>query len=134
MEHVGTGLYDAAVIGGGPAGAAAALALARAGRAPRGLDARRARIQVGEGLPPAAGPLLRDLGALEPFLAAGHLPSFGNERSWGRGRTEIHDFIRDPNGNGWHLDRVRFDAMMRRLAHGRGPGVRAHRGETLRLR
>ncbi|MFL6203100.1 MAG: NAD(P)/FAD-dependent oxidoreductase [Thermoanaerobaculia bacterium] len=120
------GLYEAAVIGGGPAGAAAALALARAGRSVLLVDATPAgqEFKVGEGLPPAALPLLRDLGALEPFLAAGHLPSFGNERAWGRDAAEIHDFIRDPNGNGWHLDRVRFDAMLRRLAQEAGAELR----------
>ncbi|HSS49840.1 MAG TPA: NAD(P)/FAD-dependent oxidoreductase [Thermoanaerobaculia bacterium] len=111
-----------AIIGGGPAGAAAALMLARAGRrvlladqTPGDLD-----FKIGEGLPPAARPLLRDLGALEPFLDDGHLPSFGNESSWGSGTPRIHDFIRDPNGHGWHLDRVRFDAMLRRLAQEAG--------------
>jgi len=119
--------YEVAVIGGGPAGAAAASTLARVGRSVLLVDQTPACLdfKVGEGLPPAARPLLRDLGALASFLEAGHLPSFGNERAWGGGTTTVHDFIRDPNGHGWHLDRVRFDAMMRRLARDAGADLRA---------
>ncbi len=120
-------MYEVAVIGGGPAGAAAALMLARAGRHVLLVDQTRSGLdfKVGEGLPPAARPLLRDLGALEPFLYADHLPSHGNERSWGNYATTIHDFIRDPNGHGWHLDRARFDSMLRRLAQDAGVVIRA---------
>jgi flavin-dependent dehydrogenase len=115
-------VYDVAIIGGGQDGAAAALLLARAGRRVLLADQTHGGLdfKVGEGLPPAARPLLRDLGVLDPFLDGGHLPSYGNESSWGSGTTSIHDFIRDPNGHGWHLDRVRFDAMLRRLAQDAG--------------
>ncbi|MGH3923220.1 MAG: FAD-dependent oxidoreductase, partial [Pseudonocardiaceae bacterium] len=70
---------DVVVIGAGPAGATAALTLARRGArvllAERPERPERQRIRLGEGLPPAARPLLTSLGLWEQFRAAGHLPS-----------------------------------------------------------
>jgi flavin-dependent dehydrogenase len=123
--------YEAAVIGGGPAGAAAALALARGGRRVLLLDASApAAFRVGEALPPAGRPLLRDLGVLDAFLADGHLPCYANLSAWGGGGLHETDFIYDRNGHGWHLDRARFDARLRAAASDAGAGLR----EGTRLR
>lgn len=107
--------FDAVVLGGGPAGTAAALALARAGRPvallDRGSVAPR-RLSRGESLPPAAGPLLRALGVMEGFRAGPHLPCYGSQSAWGDGELRGTDFIRDPNGPGWRLDRPAFDALL----------------------
>ena len=46
-------------------------------------DSADRAFRIGEALPPAAGPLLRDLGVLDRFLADGHLPCYGNVSSWG---------------------------------------------------
>lgn len=114
------------VAGGGPAGAAAALALARAGRRVLLVDEQGAAdFRVGEALPPAGRPLLRDLGVLDRFLAGGHLACHGNLSAWGSPELGETDFIRDPNGYGWHLDRARFDASLRAAAADAGVEVRA---------
>ncbi len=115
MGMTASTIYDVAVIGGGPAGAATAIMLSRAGVRVLLVNQTESNQQfkIGEGLPGAVSSLLRDLGCLEAFLAAGHLPSYGNESAWGQAVPVIHDFIRDPEGQGWHLDRVRFDQMMR---------------------
>lgn len=119
------GRFQAVVAGGGPAGAAAALALARGGRRVLLVDEQTAAdFRVGEALPPSGRPLLRDLGVLERFLADGHLACHGNLSAWGSDALGVTDFIRDRNGHGWHLDRARFDASLRAAAADAGVEVR----------
>jgi flavin-dependent dehydrogenase len=117
--------YDVLVAGGGPAGCAAALAVLAAGRSVALLAGdRRSRVPVGESLPPAARPLLRDLGVWDAFLSERHTRSPGNRSAWGADTVAEHEFLRDPNGLGWHLDRARFDAFLRDRASKAGADVR----------
>jgi flavin-dependent dehydrogenase len=119
------GRFHAVVAGGGPAGAAAALALVRGGRRVLLVDDRpRAEFRIGEALAPAAKPLLRDLGVLARVLPDGHLPRHGNLSSWGSPELHASDFIFDPNGHGFSLQRARFDAALRQGAAGAGADVR----------
>lgn len=116
-----------AIIGGGPAGAMAALLLARAGISTALIESlsdedetASADWKIGEGLPPLARPLLQRHGLWERFLAAGHLPSYGNCAAWGGEQMLDHSFIFDPHGHGWHLNRRRFDQMLREQAAAAG--------------
>jgi flavin-dependent dehydrogenase len=81
--------------------------------------------RVGEALPPAARRLLADMGLLDGFLAEGHSPCYGNRAVWGTGAPVVTDFIHDPDGHGWHLDRARFDGWLRLVAVARGAGLLA---------
>lgn len=108
------------ILGGGPAGAIAALNLAPMRRVVlverRELPAPR----IGEALPPAARRLLTDMGLIDEFVAQGHAPCYGNRSIWGQIAPAETDFVRDPDGHGWHLERTRFDAWLRRVAVARG--------------
>jgi flavin-dependent dehydrogenase len=42
---------------------------------------------------------------------------------WGAPEPKIYDFLWDPHGLGWHLDRARFDAWLRREAVLRGAAL-----------
>lgn len=113
------------VAGGGPAGAAAAIALARAGRdvlLVAGSD--DVGFKVGEGLPPNARSLLRELGVLDRVLADGHRPSPGTCAFWGDAMPHANDFLFQLHGHGLQLDRSRFDAMLREAAMQAGAEIR----------
>lgn len=108
------------VAGGGPAGAAAALVLARHGLPVRLLVPETPTAPPGESLPPAARPLLRDLGVLAQLQAGGHLQAVGTRSAWGSPQAAMQDHLFDPNGHGWLLDRQRFDADLRGAAAAAG--------------
>src|SRR5437867_2795294 len=115
---------DVAIIGGGPAGTAAALALAREGASVVVLErSRYEAVRVGETLPPQIRLLLDELGLWEAFAAAGHTPSAGIVSVWGTPRLSENDFVFDPYGHGWHIDRRRFDQMMAHAAEQAGAQV-----------
>ncbi len=102
-----------AIIGGGPAGAVAALELAKAGADVVVIERDISEVwKIGEGLPPAAKPILQRLGMWERFLADQHLASYGNCSAWGSSELVDHSFVFNPYGCGWHLDRRRFDKML----------------------
>lgn len=100
---------DVVIVGGGPAGAAVALALARRGLSPIVLEAEAGpRLKVGECLPPSINPLL-DHSGLTERLRRGNLPSHGNQFAWGSDSIEERDFIFGTTGDGWRLDRQAFE-------------------------
>ena len=106
-----------AIIGGGPAGAAAAQCLATAGCRTLLVDgSAQNRFKIGESLLPAARRLLEHLGVDLGHLADGHLPCYGYASAWGAEQIHSKDFIRSPHGQGWHLDRALFDAELREAA------------------
>lgn len=107
-------IVDAVVVGGGPAGAAAAATLASHGRFVVLLDApRRGGVAVGETVPP------RFVAEIDRWLPWSRVwselavPSYGNRSAWGSDELVSHTFFGTVHGHGFHLDRERFDARLR---------------------
>ena len=130
-------MLDVAIIGGGPAGVAAAL------------SARQLMIEAtitifdaghterwkpGETLSPAAMPILESLGCgaalQEAFEQGTAIESFGTQAAWGAPEIHEREFLYSLHGNGWRLDRPRFDALL--LDCVRASGVEVRQGVALR--
>jgi flavin-dependent dehydrogenase len=114
-------LIDVAIIGDGPAGAAAAIMMAKSGLSVCiiGLPSHN-KIMFGETLPPHIKELLIRLGVWKDFLDDGHLASAGNISAWGDSQLTESHFIFHPNSYGWHLDRPRFNRMLLNAAKRNG--------------
>jgi flavin-dependent dehydrogenase len=114
------------VIGGGPAGSSTAITLCRLGvpgvLLVEGRDYQTERI--GECIPPDTRLLLEALGIWQEFLSEKHEPALGSCSSWGANELGHNDFLFNPHGHGWHLDRRRFDGFLARAAVNAGAELR----------
>ena len=138
---------DVLVVGGGPAGSAAATMLARKGWRVRLYERDRfPREHVGESLLPASMPVLAELGVLPAIEAAGFLPKYGATMVWGRDRDPWSWSFREASPrypHAFQVVRAQFDEILLRNAADSGVDVReGHRvlaadtgssGATLRV-
>jgi len=122
--------FDIVVVGGGVAGCAAALSLRRYSSWSVAVVERtvRADQRIGETIPAATLPLLRYLGLDDDLEAQGHLPAHVSRAAWGQAHLAWHDFTFTGRGNGWHLDRQRFDQSLAEAAECAGAMVLRGRG------
>jgi flavin-dependent dehydrogenase len=102
--------YDVAILGGGPAGAAAARLLASWGHSVVVLARGAARESMAESLPPSAAKLLDRVGVLGAVESAGFLRSTGNTVRWGTDETRVELFL--DGALGYQLRRDVFDRVL----------------------
>jgi len=108
-----SGTADVAVAGAGPAGAVAACLLARGGRSAVLIDPRIGRApepKPGDALAGAALRLLRGCGLPLPRDGGAHRRIGGNLSVWGGAEPVHRDFLGEPDGPSWRLDRPAFEA------------------------
>ncbi|MEM6455163.1 MAG: tryptophan 7-halogenase, partial [Acidobacteriota bacterium] len=102
------------VLGGGPAGAAAALVLADAGAEVRVCERAAApRWKPGECLPPTVRPVLARLGLADLLDDdAVHRQHLGNRFVWGAPEPGERPTLAGVHGAGWHVDRRHFEEAL----------------------
>jgi len=107
--------YDVAILGGGPAGSAAALSLVQVRPELRVVLVEPSAFddwRIGETLAPGGRQILEGLGCWERVRKAGAVESHGTIASWGSDEPYENDFVFSARGSGWHLDRTGFDAAL----------------------
>lgn len=119
------------ILGGGPAGATAALLLSQWGHRVTLLTRRRpARTVIAESLPPSCGRIFRHLGIEDAIEAAGFQRSTGNTVWWGDRRSRVERF---PDGaRGHQVSNARLEQVLLELAE--AAGARVHGDCTVRAR
>ncbi|MGD8174889.1 NAD(P)/FAD-dependent oxidoreductase [Marinimicrobium sp. ARAG 43.8] len=117
-------MLNVAIIGAGPAGVATALSILQCATndVVVTLYYRRPgqRWTVGETLPPVAYGELNRLGAASVLRPDVHLPCAGSLSVWSTEEVVANDFLLDPHGTGYHLNREQFEAGLRQLVLERG--------------
>src|SRR5260370_20747525 len=121
--------YDAAVIGGGPAGSTVATALAQAGRSVVVFEKEKLpRFHVGESLPPFTLPIFDQLGLAEKLRGAGFQEKYGaffwNEASGGTRPVVFERSWDKEHPMAYQVKRGEFDELLLRHSEEAGATVR----------
>ncbi|HEX7028296.1 MAG TPA: NAD(P)/FAD-dependent oxidoreductase [Gammaproteobacteria bacterium] len=116
--------WNVLIVGGGPAGAAAAITPARQGRRVLIVEKQTTQgVKFGESLPPAAVRLVEALlGSLDAIDLEAHgiHKTAGNISRWSSTQPDIADFFYTPTGFGLGIDRARFDNALLQKARDEG--------------
>ena len=115
---------DVAVLGGGPAGAAAARLLALWGHRVVLLTRPLRGPALAESLTPSCGKLLDRIGVLDDINLAGVVRSTGHTVKWGSADARVESF--DGDARGWQVLRDDLDRVLLRGAQHAGARVHRH--------
>ncbi|HUF62324.1 MAG TPA: NAD(P)/FAD-dependent oxidoreductase [Verrucomicrobiales bacterium] len=122
-------LYDALIIGGGPAGSTTAAHLRRRGRSVAVLERERfPRFHIGESLLPYNMPLIEELGLLPEMEKAGFIVKHGAQFALGSGQHHLAvsfargSFTEHPSA--YQVQRSTFDEILLRNAAREGADIR----------
>jgi flavin-dependent dehydrogenase len=107
---------DVLVVGAGPAGCAVAANLARSDVCVLLIHGGGGPGWPGESLPPGADRIVAPIFGERPLANPRHRVAYGNRSAWGSDELVSTDFLFNPLGTGWHLDRAVFDADLRACA------------------
>jgi flavin-dependent dehydrogenase len=117
--------FDVAIVGGGPAGLATAIGLAREGLGAIVIEASDyTGVRVGEHLAPSGKAMLTALGAGKLADDPAHAASPGVRSAWGSSVPLDKDYVFDPHGEGLNLARPHFDRSLAAHAVASGADVR----------
>src|SRR6266567_820812 len=124
-----SGMYDVAIIGGGPAGSTAAALLARAGRHVIVFERERfPRFHIGESLLPFSMKAFTRLGLHEKFRCAGFIKKFGGEffSACSSEGTKFYfkDAFLSQTDHAYQVTRADFDKLL--LDHAAESGAEVH--------
>jgi flavin-dependent dehydrogenase len=133
MTLAGSSSWHVAVVGGGPAGLASAIGLAREGLTSLVIErSNYERPRVGEHLPPKAKLLFGALGLSGMLDAGQHLLCPGVRSVWGSYEIADKDYLFSPYGSGVNVSRPELDRSL--AEHAANLGVRiATRSKVQRL-
>ena len=122
-----------AVIGAGPAGAIAAIRLARAGLDVRLIDrGRLGNRMIAETISPEGKSVLVHAGLWNALPKDSALPCPFVVSSWERAEPTSRSFITNPYGSAWHVDRAKFDPWL--VSEAIAAGANLSRGSLVHVR
>ena len=105
--------FDVVIIGGGPAGAAAAITLCRYTKLSVAI-VERANFddyRAGESVSPSVFSLLNYLGLEREELDQAHLAAYSHAAAWGSDELVVRDLLFTGQGHGMHLDRQKCETV-----------------------
>jgi flavin-dependent dehydrogenase len=117
--------FDVVVVGGGPAGLTVATLLTGMGHSAIVLErSGYDRFRPGETFGGELIPLLRAAGLWEQVQAVPMTPFRGVRSTWGDTSPQERSALFNPYGEGWHVDRLAFDAALAKAASQLGVDLR----------